>query len=148
MSVRCVKRSRVFERIVNSSEIKTEVVLGSVRWIRYLTGMARKHRPHTPDGRYLVSKGIFKRCTNPELDDATRRRELKTLMQARMIDDRAAALRAKEALGEAGAVWWDDGAPDVSGCTPEATSYASWWDSLTDTEREAGLAVRKNRYSP
>jgi len=31
--------------------------------------MARKNRPHTPDGRYLVSKGIFKRCTNPSLDD-------------------------------------------------------------------------------
>lgn len=65
-----------------------------------------------------------------------------------MSEDRVAALRAKEALGEAGPVWWDDGAPDVSGCSPVATSYSSWWDSLTEAERAAGLEARKNRYSP
>lgn len=111
-----------------------------------LMDMPRKSRPHTPDGRYLVSKGVLKRCTDPGLDDATRRRELKTLMQARMNNDRATALKAKEALGEAGAVWWDDGAPDVSGCNPAATSYASWWDSLTESERESGLEAGKKRH--
>lgn len=101
--------------------------------------MARKNRPHTPDGRYLVSKGVLKRCTNPNLDDATRRRELKTLMQARMAKDRNAAYKAKEVLGEAGAVWWSDGASDVSGCIPGETDYAQWWNSLAKVERDLGL---------
>ncbi len=100
--------------------------------------MARKNRPHTRDGRYLVSKGVLKRCTDPELDDTIRRRELKTLMKARMKNDRAAALKAKEALGEAGEVWWDDGTPDVSGCAPTETVYAQWWNSLSEAQREAG----------
>jgi len=100
--------------------------------------MARKNRPHTPDGRYLVSRGVLKRCTNPDLDDTFRRRQLKTLMQARKNKDRTAALQAKEALGEAGALWWSDGAQDVSGCVPAETQYAQWWNSLTETERLAG----------
>ena len=100
--------------------------------------MARKNRPHTPDGRYLVSKGILKRCTNPDLEDDVRRKALKTLMQARMRKDRDAALEAKIALGEAGPVWWDDGSPDDSGNAPGTTLYAQWWASLTDDERAAG----------
>ena len=100
--------------------------------------MPRKNRPHTPDGRYLVSKGVLKRCTDPGLDDTIRRRELKTLMQARMSNDRVAALKAKEALGEAGEVWWDDSAPDVSGRIPTETAYAAWWNSLTEAQRIAG----------
>ena len=100
--------------------------------------MARKNRPHTPDGRYLVSKGILKRCTNPGLDDAFRRKTLKALMKARMSKDRDTALEAKVALGEAGPLWWDDGAPDYSGGAPDATPYEQWWAGLTDIEREAG----------
>lgn len=100
--------------------------------------MARRNRPHTADGRYLVSRGVLKRCTNPMLDDGVRRKELKALMQARMRKDRDAALAAKIALGEAGEPWWDDGAADFSGCAPEATPYADWWRSLSETEREAG----------
>jgi len=100
--------------------------------------MARKDRPHTPDGRYLVSKGIFKRCTNPELDDNFRRKTLKTLMQARMSKNRDAALEAKIALGEAGAVWWNDGAPDYSGSKPDDTPYSHWWLALSEDERAAG----------
>ncbi|MFK7852816.1 MAG: hypothetical protein AB8B79_01835 [Granulosicoccus sp.] len=100
--------------------------------------MPRKNRPHTPDGRYLVSKGVLKRCTNPELDDTVRRQQLKLLMQARMKNDRTAALKAKEALGEAGAVWWTDGTEDFSGCAPSTTPYAVWWNSLDESERVAG----------
>ncbi|MFK7997164.1 MAG: hypothetical protein AB8B87_23730 [Granulosicoccus sp.] len=100
--------------------------------------MARKKRPHTPDGRYLVSRGVLKRCTNPELSDTIRRRELKSLMQARMKKDRTAALAAKVALGEAGAVWWNDGAPDVSGRSPLETDYAHWWNTLSEEQRIAG----------
>ena len=100
--------------------------------------MPRKNRPHTPDGRYLVSKGILKRCTNPNLEDDVRRKSLKTLMQARMRKDRDAALEAKIALGEAGPVWWHDGSPDYSGSAPDSTPYDQWWTDLTDVERAAG----------
>ncbi|MEE9333429.1 MAG: hypothetical protein V3U65_04990 [Granulosicoccaceae bacterium] len=100
--------------------------------------MARKNRPHTPDGRYLVSKGILNRCTNPNLEDAFRRKTLKTLMKARMSKDRDAALEAKIALGEAGPLWWSDGSPDYSGSAPDATPYEQWWASLTDDQRAAG----------
>lgn len=100
--------------------------------------MPRKNRPHTPDGRYLVSRGVLKRCTNPTLDDTVRRKALKALMQARMKKDRQAALIAKETLGEAGELWWDDGSTDVSGCAPAETDYAQWWSSLTAAERAAG----------
>lgn len=59
-------------------------------------------------------------------------------MQARMKNDRAAALNSKIALGEAGPVWWRDGAPDVSGFAPAETDYADWWNSLNDDQRLAG----------
>jgi len=100
--------------------------------------VARKDRPHTPDGRYLVSRGILKRCTNPELDDSTRRKAIKSLMQARMSRDAEAVLAAKIILGEAGAVWWDDGAPDFSGTRPEASPYTEWWASLSEAARNSG----------
>ncbi len=100
--------------------------------------MARKDRPHTPDGRYLLSRGVLKRCTNPNLDDSTRRKAIKALMQARMARDSHAVLEAKIILGEAGAVWWQDGAPDYSNQAPNETPYADWWASLPDTEQEKG----------
>lgn len=100
--------------------------------------MARKNRPHTPDGRYLVSRGVLKRCTNPALEDATRRKLLKTLMQARMAKNREAAIDAKTLLGEAGPVWWDDGAQDYSNQSPDSTPYRQWWASLSENERESG----------
>lgn len=101
--------------------------------------MARKNRPHTPDGRYLVSRGVLKRCTNPNLEDRERRALLKTLMQARMAKDREASTAAKVALGEAGAVWWDDGVADFSNQEPVSTPYKTWWLALTQQERESGL---------
>lgn len=100
--------------------------------------MARKDRPHTSDGRYLVAKGILKRCTNPALDDSTRRRAVKQLMQARMTKDSNAVLAAKTTLGEAGPVWWDDNQPDYSGQHPADTPYAAWWNSLSDSVRQSG----------
>ncbi len=100
--------------------------------------MARKDRPHTPDGRYLVSRGVLKRCTNPHLDDSTRRKAIKTLMQARMTQDAQAVLNSKVALGEAGPVWWEDGAPDFSGKHPADTPYAAWWHALPETIQMSG----------
>ncbi len=101
--------------------------------------MARKDRPHTNDARYLVAKGILKRCTNPALDDSTRRKAVKQLMQARMAKNSDAVLTAKITLGEAGPVWWEDDEPDYSGQHPSETPYADWWNSLTSEERQAGM---------
>lgn len=100
--------------------------------------MPRKNRPHTPDDRYLVSKGVLKRCTNPELDNAVRRKALKALMQARQANDRDAAMQAKIVLGEAGPVWWSGDTTDYSLREPLDTPYADWWRSLSDEERLAG----------
>lgn len=101
--------------------------------------MARQDRPHTEDGRYLVARGVLKRCTNPAVDDSTRRKAIKKLMQARMTKDKTAVLQAKVDLGEAGEVWWDDGAPDYSGQSPADTPYADWWHSMTPEEKARGL---------
>lgn len=92
--------------------------------------MARKNRPETPDGRYLVARGLLKRCSNPELDDKVRRKSVKALMQARMSNDKNGVIAAKTELGETGPVWWDDGAPDYSGSAPVDTVYADWWNAL------------------
>lgn len=111
--------------------------------------MSLKERPHTPDGRYFVVRNVLQRCTDPRLDSSERRAHIKALMQARRAaippirdeDARVARDRveaAKRALGEAGPVWWDDGAPDESGMPPYASSYARWWAGLSEAEREAG----------
>ena len=88
--------------------------------------------------RYLVAKGILKRCTNPAVDDSTRRKAIKKLMQARMAKDKTAVLEVKTVLGEAGPVWWEDGAPDYSGQHPSQTPYADWWNSLSEEMKITG----------
>jgi len=98
--------------------------------------MPKQERLATEDGRYIVKHGALKRNTNPGLDDSSRRKLIKKLMQARLSKNTEATLEAKTALGEAGAVWWSDGAPDYTGEHPAATPYASWWQSLTDADRE------------
>jgi hypothetical protein len=111
--------------------------------------VSRKDYPETPDGRYFVSKGRLWRKTDPRLDDSTRRRAVKALMQARRAvgqaetesDEREARDRvdaAKRELGERGPVWWEDGAPDEGGKHPKNTSYAEWWSGLPDAERARG----------
>lgn len=105
--------------------------------------MARKERPQTPDGRYIVARGVLKRCTNPNLDDQIRRRAVKKLMQGRMSGDKEAVLAAKAELGEAGPVWWRDGAPDYSGTSPDDSPYSEWWQDLSDAEQVAGCADSK-----
>lgn len=102
--------------------------------------MARKNRPQTPDGRYLVARGVLKRCTNPNLDEKIRRKAVKVMMQARMSGDADAVIAAKTTLGETGPVWWDESEPDCSGLAPSETAYADWWLALTDDERDNGNA--------
>ena len=41
---------------------------------------------------------------------------------------------AKVALGERGAVWWSDGAPDVNRHMVSNTSYAAWFAGLKQGE--------------
>lgn len=96
--------------------------------------MPPKDYPHTPDGRYFVSKGRLWRTTNPALPDDVRRAE----DDAATRDARARVQEAKEALGERGRVWWDDGAPDQTQTAPKNSTYADWWASLDPAERDKG----------
>jgi hypothetical protein len=50
-------------------------------------------------------------------------------------DERAARARgevdaAKVALGERGAVWWTDGAPDLNRKLVKNTPYSKWFDGV------------------
>ena len=108
-----------------------------------------KDYPRTPDAHFFVSKGRLWRCTNPALDDSTRRAAVKALMQARRAvhlaqsdgEERAARDRvdvAKRQLGERGPVWWTDGSPDEGGKHPRNSIYAAWWAALDAGARAKG----------
>ncbi|MEE2879621.1 MAG: hypothetical protein VX593_11500 [Pseudomonadota bacterium] len=115
--------------------------------------MALKDYPHTPDGRYFVANGKLWRCSDPRLTPEGRKALTKKLMEARrkvkevqnsevrLKRARRAVNAAKEALGERGPVWWSDGAPDETMKTPKNSSYADWWESLSEEERARGLAA-------
>ena len=93
----------------------------------------------TADGRYLIVRGRLWRAANPHLPAAARDRLVQDLMtHRRAVRDAlrsgdAAALRAartgvqaaKVALGERGAVWWSDGAPDFNRHLLKNTPYAA-----------------------
>ena len=96
----------------------------------------------TPDLRYIVVRGRLWRASNPALDDATRAASTHQLMDARrevaaarrtgdadrLVRARAAVDAAKVALGERGAVWWHDGAPDFNRKLARNTPYADWYE--------------------
>ena len=97
----------------------------------------------TPDRRYFVFRGRLWRLSNPALDEATHRRLVDELVAARRavrdgtnsvqrITARLQADRAKRALGERGAVWWTDGAPDYNRCLAVNTPYAAWYAGETE----------------
>ncbi|NKL59502.1 hypothetical protein [Rhizobium leguminosarum] len=95
--------------------------------------------PDTPDGRYFVVRGRLWRKSDPTLDEPTRERLVKELMSARRAvrdakgdTDAMAKARhlvddAKVALGERGAPWWEDGAPDYNRHKAKNTPYAEWF---------------------
>ncbi|HYW08509.1 MAG TPA: hypothetical protein VE913_16235 [Longimicrobium sp.] len=103
-----------------------------------------KAYPVTPDGRYFVVRGRLWRCSDPALGPEERGEWVRRLMRARgdvgrrrrAGDDegvREARLRvdeAKVALGERGAVWWTDGAPDYNRRMAANTPYAEWFAAL------------------
>ncbi|MEA9950153.1 hypothetical protein VDG65_15500 [Xanthomonas campestris pv. raphani] len=82
----------------------------------------------TPDGRYLVVRGRLWRATNPDLPAEARDALVHALMDARRAVKAALRTRdamqlkaargevdaAKTGLGERGAVWWNDGAPNFN----------------------------------
>lgn len=81
---------------------------------------------------------------NPHLREEERSALVKQLMAARRDVRRAktngdpeteamahrAVDVAKRALGERGAVWWDDGAPDLNRHMARNTPYAAWFAKL------------------
>lgn len=101
--------------------------------------------PVTPDGRYFVVKDRLWRCSNPHLDQQTRIELVHHLMQARRTVKQAlqrndkVALQsarqqvdaAKTALGERGAVWWTDEAPDYNRKLVKNTPYADWYTAYS-----------------
>jgi hypothetical protein len=102
--------------------------------------------PVTPDGRYFVVRGRLWRCSDPSLPDADRQRHVDDLMRARsavgralragdadaLADARRAVDAAKTALGERGAPWWRDGAPDYNRRLARNTPYRGWFEGLSE----------------
>lgn len=100
--------------------------------------------PHTPDGRYFVVRGRLWRCSDPSLAADVRQQLVSDLMAARravkrakdagndqaLIDARQQVDAVKTALGERGAPWWDDGAPDLNRFLVKNTPYAQWYQNL------------------
>jgi hypothetical protein len=100
--------------------------------------------PVTPDGRYFLVKGRLWRTSNPSLSDENRAALSRELGIARnkvkaaltsgigLEDARERVNELKVALGERGAVWWGDGAPDYNRRLARNTPYAPWLLSLSD----------------
>jgi len=100
----------------------------------------------TPDGRYFLVRGRLWRCSDPGLSSERREELTRQLMEARR--DKGRAMRsgdgkgregprqrvdaAKQALGERGAIWWTDGAPDWNRHLAKNTPFADWFAGLTE----------------
>ncbi|WP_371820096.1 hypothetical protein [Verticiella alkaliphila] len=109
---------------------------------------------HTPDGRYIVVRGRLWRAANPHLPEAERQRLVHELMTARRAvktarghhdadaeaQAHATVDRVKHALGERGAPWWDDGAPDLNRHMARNTPYAAWYAAHVDGPAESAKA--------
>lgn len=109
--------------------------------------------PETPDGRYFVVEGRLWRLANPALPPEEREKLTRRLMRARRavlegLRTRDAALvraarrrvnELKVALGERGAPWWTDGAPDYNKKLVGKTPYAEWYSQVARETRETQL---------
>ena len=95
--------------------------------------------PTTPDGRYIVVRGRLWRTSNPHLAKDESARLVSELMAARravreakgdhvaLREARARVDRVKQALGERGPVWWNDGTPDWNRHLAKNPPYSEWW---------------------
>ncbi|MFC7208459.1 hypothetical protein ACFQOZ_18805 [Comamonas endophytica] len=113
----------------------------------------------TPDGRYIVVRGRLWRTSNPHLDEAQRaalvhalsaaRREVKAALAQedapRLAAARAAVHQAKLGLGERGAPWWTDGAPDFNRFLAKNTPYAQWYAQSGEGPSAAGRCSARRR---
>ncbi|WP_242151544.1 DUF72 domain-containing protein [Sphingomonas sp. BAUL-RG-20F-R05-02] len=111
--------------------------------------------PLTPDRRYIVVRGRLWRAANPHLTPERHAQLVATLMDARRAvglakrrgdtaaeqTAHAAVDAAKVALGERGAPWWYDGAPDLNRHMVKNTSYAVWYDALTAAETRCRIGT-------
>jgi hypothetical protein len=102
----------------------------------------------TPDGRYFVVRGRLWRKSSPLLSEARRLALVGELMTARrsvgiagkrgnpegLALARKEVDRIKRALGERGAVWWSDSAPDLNRKMVVNTIYAGWYAALPSKE--------------
>lgn len=109
--------------------------------------------PETPDGRYFVVEGRLWRCSNPALGPEVKDKLTRRLMRARRAvleglrtNDQALVREArrrigqlKVALGERGAPWWNDGAPDYNKKLVGKTPYADWYSRIARETRETQL---------
>jgi hypothetical protein len=109
--------------------------------------------PETPDGRYFVVEGRLWRRANPALEPEVKDKLTRRLMRARRAvleglrtNDQALVREArrrigqlKVALGERGAPWWDDGAPDYNKKLVGKTPYADWYSRIARETRETQL---------
>ena len=100
--------------------------------------------PTTPDGRYFVVRGRLWRKSDPSLSEEQRAGLVRALMKARndlcqarrrqdaelRLGARGRIQAAKEELGERGAVWWTDDAPDHNRRLAVNTPYREWYESL------------------
>lgn len=89
-------------------------------------------------------RGRLWRASKPALPEDKRQALVNELMNARRAvrdakGDKAALRKArdrvqaaKEALGERGPVWWEDGAPDFNRHLAKNTPYADWFASQSD----------------
>ena len=85
---------------------------------------------------------------NPGLDEAERADLVGRLMEARRAVRDAkkrptarpkqrrirAVDEVKQALGERGPVWWDDGSPDLNRHMAKNTPYADWYAKLARSD--------------
>jgi hypothetical protein len=122
--------------------------------------MAGLKHPMTPDGRYFIVRGKLWRMSNPDLDPGRKTALVRHLMDARRAvkaakscgDQKveAEAHRAvdttKQALGERGPVWWNDGAPDLNRQTVKNTPYAEWYAQERNDSRVNGHRPNQTAY--
>ena len=99
----------------------------------------------TPDGRYFVARGRLWRRANPALPADQREKLIRELMDAqravkialrsgdatKLVLARKVVDAAKIGLGERGAVWWTDGAPDLNRHKVKDSPYAGWYSSVS-----------------